>query len=191
MAKSTQAKINASNRYKYKAYDTLQVAIKKEYRINDLVDYAACKTNKSKAQYVLDALKKQLECDGISIDILPPKDVSFTREKVGVKRTLKEYMVYETLITDKRVTFWVETLIITTDLEKAREKLSAAINKTKGDEYATPYIRGWKFEAYTKKDAISMCKEMINDVKYDMDDDGEVIEVFNHVREPDYIEGLE
>lgn len=191
VAKNSEARINANNRYRYKAYDTLQVAVRKEKRINDLLDFATKKTGKSKAQYVVDAIDTQLERDGISIDMLPAVDITIPRGKPGRKRMLKEYMVYEALIVDKEISGWEDSIVVTLDLEEARSKLQIAVRKSSGDPNDLPYIRGWKFTAYNKKEAIDKCKEMIDSMEIIMDDNDEIESIINHVREPDYTEGLD
>ena len=191
MARSSDARIKANKKYNQKCYDQINFIVRKDSRFKDMLNYASAKADKSRNQYIVDALNVQFAHDGITLDMLPPSEIVIPREKPGRKRELKEYMVYETLVADKDIEFWEESLVITTDLEKAREKLAIALRKFEGDEKAKPYIRGWKFVTYTKKEAVDKCKEMVDDVEFELDEDGNVTDIIRHLREPDYIEGLE
>ena len=60
--------------YNAKAYEQIKINSRKENRIGDLLDIACSKTGLSKAQYILNAIKTQLEKDGINADMLPQLD---------------------------------------------------------------------------------------------------------------------
>ena len=72
MKKTSDAKIRANNRYKNKTYEVLQVFVNRKERMNELVKLAHEAQGKSKAQYVVDALKAQLKEDGFTVEDLPP-----------------------------------------------------------------------------------------------------------------------
>ena len=68
---SSQAHIQANSRYNAKTYETIQVRAHKTERMGELLTLAAAVSGKSKAQYILDAIKTQLAADKISVDDLP------------------------------------------------------------------------------------------------------------------------
>lgn len=67
----TEAQKRANNKYKAKAYDQINYRVPRHERLKELVNYASEKAGKSSAQYVVDAIKTQLDKDGITIDQLP------------------------------------------------------------------------------------------------------------------------
>lgn len=72
MAKNSQARIAANNRYKNKAYDTISFQAPRAERLNEQLNAGAGKAGQSKAAYILDTLRNRLQADGITPDILPP-----------------------------------------------------------------------------------------------------------------------
>lgn len=67
---STKARIKANNKYNIKTYEIITFRAKKSLQLNKLLDIAAQKAGKSKAQYIYDAIIKQLSYDNITIDCL-------------------------------------------------------------------------------------------------------------------------
>lgn len=83
---STKARIKANNKYNAKAYEIITFRAKKSLQLNKLLDVAAQKTGKSKAQYIYDAIIKQLSYDNITIEdldqiIQPNENISNEIEK--------------------------------------------------------------------------------------------------------------
>lgn len=65
---ATEARLRANKKYMEKAYDQLQFRVRKETHFNERLDIAAKKTNKSKVQYVIDAVEKAMVEDGVTLD---------------------------------------------------------------------------------------------------------------------------
>lgn len=72
MAKNSQSRIAANNRYKVKAYETISAQARREERLNDQLQMGADRAGQSKAAYILDTLRDRLQRDGITADDLPP-----------------------------------------------------------------------------------------------------------------------
>ena len=70
--KISESRYKANKKYDAKTYDQIKINARKDSRLNDLIDLAAAKTRKSKAQYIVDAIQAQLAKDGVKIDDLPP-----------------------------------------------------------------------------------------------------------------------
>lgn len=68
---SSQAHIRSNARYNAKTYELIQTRAHKTERMGELLTLAAAVSGKSKAQYILDAIKTQLAADKISVDDLP------------------------------------------------------------------------------------------------------------------------
>ena len=68
--KNSQARIDANRRFNDKTYERVSFSARKDEHINALVTIAAQKANMSKAEYMLNAIKRQLESDCISINDL-------------------------------------------------------------------------------------------------------------------------
>lgn len=68
--KNSQARIDANRRFNDKTYERVSFSARKDEHINALVTIAAQKANMSKAEYMLNAIKRQLENDRISINDL-------------------------------------------------------------------------------------------------------------------------
>ena len=65
-----QSQIKAVNKYNRKTYETISFRAPKSLCFNKLLDVAAQKAGKSKAQYIYDAIMKQLSYDNITISAL-------------------------------------------------------------------------------------------------------------------------
>ncbi len=74
MAKNSQARIAANNRYKNKVYDTISFQAPRTERLNEQLNAGAARAGTSKAGYILDTLRARLAADGITPDMLPPVD---------------------------------------------------------------------------------------------------------------------
>ena len=72
MAKNSQARIAANNRYKNKVYDTISFQAPRKERLNEQLEIGAARAGQSKAGYILDTLRDRLRRDGITADDLPP-----------------------------------------------------------------------------------------------------------------------
>lgn len=68
--KASKARIKANARYNQKAYEIITFRAQKSLYLNKLIEVAAQKAGKSKAQYMLEAIQKQLCYDGITIECL-------------------------------------------------------------------------------------------------------------------------
>lgn len=67
-AKLSDARIRANAKYNAKTYEVISTRARKEEGYNAMLDEGARITGKSKATYILDALKTQLRKDGILRD---------------------------------------------------------------------------------------------------------------------------
>ena len=63
-----------SVRYNAKRYEQIKIYSPAKDRIQELLDIACNQAGLSKAQYILNAIKAQLEKDGINADMLSPLD---------------------------------------------------------------------------------------------------------------------
>lgn len=77
---ASESRLKANKKYMNKAYIEIKFRARRETRLNDLIEFAAQQTNKSKAQYMLDAIQAQLNKDGIIIDMLPSDDQGIIEE---------------------------------------------------------------------------------------------------------------
>jgi len=68
--KNSQARIDANRRFNDKTYERVSFSARKDEQINALVTIAAQKANMSKAEYMLNAIKRQLKEDHISFENL-------------------------------------------------------------------------------------------------------------------------
>jgi len=68
---TTEAQARANAKYRAKTFEYIQVRSRKTERMGELLTLAAAVSGKSKAQYILDAIKTQLAADKISVDDLP------------------------------------------------------------------------------------------------------------------------
>lgn len=72
MAKNSQARIAANNRYKNKTYETISFQSPRSERLGDQLSIGAEKAGTSKAAYIADTLRDRLQRDGITAADLPP-----------------------------------------------------------------------------------------------------------------------
>ena len=80
MAKNSQARIAANNRYKNKVYETISFQSPRPDRLSEQLSIGAEKAGISKAAYIADTLRDRLQRDGITPDLLPPLDSDSTTE---------------------------------------------------------------------------------------------------------------
>lgn len=66
----SKAQSRASRKYNDKTYEIITCRSRKTDKLNDLLDIASEKAGISKASYIIDAIRAQLEKDGISINML-------------------------------------------------------------------------------------------------------------------------
>lgn len=71
---ASKARIEANARYNAKTYEQIKIQIRKELRMQELLEIACTQTGKSKAQYITEAIQTQLDRDGITPDVLPDQE---------------------------------------------------------------------------------------------------------------------
>lgn len=69
MAKSTQAHIEASKRYRKKSYTFLQVTLRNGDTLPQRIDAARARTGESRSSYIYNAIKTRLQSDGIPEEV--------------------------------------------------------------------------------------------------------------------------
>lgn len=71
---TNDARLKANRKYMEKAYDELRCRYRKELRLNEQIELVCIQNNKSKAQYITEAIQAQLDRDGITPDMLPDQE---------------------------------------------------------------------------------------------------------------------
>jgi hypothetical protein len=59
------------DRWQRKAYDSILIKVRKEKQYPVILDIAATKHGISRTQYIINAIDRQLQLDGITVDSLP------------------------------------------------------------------------------------------------------------------------
>lgn len=70
----SQAQNRATQKYHALHMEEIRCRVQKRERINDRIAIAARKRATTKAAYVLDAIRAQLDADGVTLESLPPSD---------------------------------------------------------------------------------------------------------------------
>jgi len=179
MGKASKAKLRANAKYNAKTYEKVSFDSRKEYRLTELVNYAAALKKISKAQYIESAIQSQLAHDGITIDMLP---VDSKYIPPAETKQAKQYMIY--LVTEwmEDDSEWFELDVDDSDdiavedfdfdyrhedyvsifqtLKAAKDYIRNKFKRKAHPEKWGYTIYGRVFEANTKRDAYDMYREM-------------------------------
>lgn len=200
MGRSSEARLRATAKYNSKTYEKVSFDSRKEYRLTELVNYAAKKKGVSKAQYIENAIQSQLAHDGITIDMLPT-DIEYTPqlEAPAPKRYLV-YMVTEKFLdeSDEEFDFIFnpeEYVSIFQTLKAAKDYIANKFKRKAHPEQWAYTIYGRSFETKNKRDAYDAYRQMAYDANSIVDgplEDGDMIPDFIQLMEekqkPEYVE---
>ena len=204
----TEAQKRADLKSRKKIYEVISFLSRKEWKINDLLKYAAIKKNISKTQYIVGSIKTQLSKDNITIDMLSETKIAPPEQP----KQPKQYMVY--LVTSTYVTaeereeieagtmfVWEEYVSVFSTLAMAKKYIQDKFAKKPHPEDWYFTIYGRYFDAFTKLEATNKYREIVleavkkeNDCWSDDSDDNDSVEVhyfldtLKEYREPDYVE---
>lgn len=200
----SEAKKRTNRKSKKKIYELISFSSRREYRLSELITYAANKVKISKAQYIFNALQERFAKDNVTLDVLSQPLPSSN----SIKQP-KQYMIY-------LITTWIATpqeyakaargeFFIIEDYVSTFQTLSNA--KTyifkkypkkahPEDWYFTIY--GRNIEAYNKLEAYEKHKQLIKSAMEEqdksMEDDSDGLgwfywlSILNGMHKPDYVE---
>lgn len=169
--KMSKSKYEANRRYDKKTYDMFGFRIRKEERLGELMSLGAKKNNKSRTNYMIDAIRSQLARDEITIDMLPEntKLVIPVEPKPRDKKTCMVYLVTsfylgkESYNSEKYVT-------VLESLEMARKYANNKLDKKAYPEDWVFTIYGKNFEVKNKVEARVKFRQMAKDAEERLDE---------------------
>lgn len=169
--KISKSRYEANRRYDKKTYDMLGFRIRKEERFGELVSLGAKKNNKSRTDYMIDAIRSRLARDEITIDMLPEntKLVVPVEPKPREKKTCMVYLVTsfysgkESYNSEKYVT-------VLESLEMARKYANNKLDKKAYPEDWVFTIYGKNFEVNNKAEARVKLRQMAKNAEEKLDE---------------------
>ena len=211
---STEVRLKDSRRranakYQKKTYDTITFVSRREDLLREQIDIASARNKQSKTQYIIGAIRVQLDKDGITPDMVENKEQFIPKPE---SKQPKQYMIY--LITSwiaspeeyKKIALGKLSIIedYVTTMQTLANAKTYVLKKYKNkahpeDWYFTIY--GRYFEAYNKLEANEKHKQLIESAMIEQDNsmnsDSENsddwgwlywLNVLNEMHKPDYVE---
>lgn len=163
---STEAHKRASIKSRKKIYDSITFISRRDDKLREQINYASCMKNKSKNQYIIDAINTQLELDGISIDSLPDKQIQPQAEIKEPKQCMCYLITMFYAEPDKykeapnRFWFDEEYVTVVGTLPAARKYILSKFPKKAYPERYHYVIYGRYIEAFSKLEAVNKYKSI-------------------------------
>ena len=169
--KMSKSKYEANRRYDKKTYDMFGFRIRKEERLGELMSLGAKKNNKSRTNYMIDAIRSQLTRDEITIDMLPentklviPVELKPRDKKICMVYLVTSFYLGKELYSSEKYVTVLESL------EMARKYANNKLDKKAYPEDWVFTIYGKNFEVKNKAEARVKLRQMAKDAEERLDE---------------------